>query len=94
MKVALVHDWLNNLGGAERVLIELHKIFPEAPIHALFYNKKFVREHLPDAKIIPSGLQKFPFITKTYPFLLPLMPSAIESFDMSDYDVVISSSVI
>ena len=94
MKVALVHDWLNNLGGAERVLIELHKIFPEAPIHALFYNKKFVREHLPDAKIIPSGLQNFPFITKTYPFLLPLMPSAIESFDMSDYDVVISSSVI
>lgn len=94
MKVALVHDWLNNLGGAERVLIELHKIFPEAPIHALFYNKKFVREHLPNAKIIASGLQKFPFVTKTYPVLLPLMPSAIESFDFSDYDVVISSSVI
>ncbi|MBI2068633.1 MAG: glycosyltransferase [Candidatus Yanofskybacteria bacterium] len=94
MRVALVHDWLNNLGGAERVLIELHKIFPDASIYALFYNKKFVKEHLPDAKIIPSGLQKFPFVTKTYPFLLPLMPSAIESFDMSDYDVVISSSVI
>ena len=94
MRITLVHDWLNNLGGAERVLIELHRIFPEAPIHALFYNKKFAREHLPDAKIITSGLQKFPFITKTYPFLLPLMPSAIESFDMSDYDVVISSSVI
>src|SRR3989338_8461535 len=94
MKVALVHDWLNNLGGAERVLVELHKIFPDAPLHALFYNKKFVKEYLPDAKIIPSGLQKFPFITKTYPFLLPLMPSAIESFDMSDFDVVVSSSVI
>lgn len=94
MKVALVHDWLNNLGGAERVLVELHKIFPDAPLHALFYNKKFVFEHLPDAKIIPSRLQKFPFVTKTYPFLLPLMPSAIESFDFSDYDVVISSSVI
>ena len=94
MRIALVHDWLNNLGGAERVLIELHKIFPEAPIHVLFYNKKFVREHLSAAKIITSGLQKFPFVTKTYPILLPLMPSAIESFDFSDYDVVISSSVI
>jgi len=94
MRIALVHDWLNDLGGAERVLIELHKIFPDAPIHVLFYNKKFARKHLPDAKIIPSGLQKFPFITKTYPFLMPLMPSAIEAFDMSEYDVVISSSVI
>ncbi len=94
MRIALVHDWLNNLGGAERVLIELHKTFPDAPIYALFYNKKFVREHLPNANIIPSGLQKFPFITKTYPILLPLMPSVVESFDMSDYDVVISSSVI
>jgi len=94
MRIALVHDWLNDLGGAERVLIELHNIFPDAPIHVLFYNKKFIRKHLPDAKIIPSGLQRFPFITKTYPFLLPLMPSAIEAFDMSEYDFIISSSVI
>ncbi len=94
MKVALVHDWLNNLGGAERVLIELHKIFSGAPIYVLFYNKKFAATHLPNAKIIASGLQKFPFVTKTYPMLLPLMPSAIESFDLSEYDTVISSSVI
>lgn len=94
MKLALVHDWLNDLGGAERVLIELHNIFPDAPIHVLFYDKKFVKKYLPEAKIIPSSLQKFPFIGKTYRFLLPLMPSAIESFDMSRYDFVISSSVI
>lgn len=94
MRIALVHDWLNNLGGAERVLIELHKIFPEAPIYVLFYNKKFVQTHLPNARIVVSGLQKFPFVTKTYPTLLPLMPSAVESFDLSEYDTVISSSVI
>lgn len=94
MRIALVHDWLNTLGGAERVLIELHKIFPEAPVHALFYNKEFVREHLPEAKIIPSRLQKFPLLSKTHKFLLPFMPSAMESFDMSEYDVVLSSSVI
>lgn len=94
MRIALAHDWLNELGGAERVLIELHNIFPDAPIHVLFYDKKFIKKYLPDANIIPSSLQKFPFIKKTYRFLLPLMPSAIESFDMSEYDFVISSSVI
>ena len=94
MRIALVHDWLNNLGGAERVLIELHKIFPKAPVYAIFYNKKFVREFLPEAEIRTSSLQKVPFITKIYKYLFFLMPSAIESFDLSDFDIVISSSVI
>lgn len=94
MKIALVHDWLNNLGGAERVLVELHKIFPKAPIYALFCNKKFIREFLPEAEIRTSSLQKIPFITKLYKYLFFLMPSAVESFDLSDFDVVISSSVI
>ena len=94
MKIALVHDWLNNLGGAERVLIELHKIFPKAPVYALFYNKKFIREFLPETEIRTSSLQKIPFITKLYKYLFFLMPSAIESFDLSDFNIVISSSVI
>ena len=94
MKIALVHDWLNNLGGAERVLIELHNIFPKAPVYALFSNKKFVREFLPEAEIRTSSLQKVPFISKLYKYLFFLMPSAIESFDLSDFDIVISSSVI
>lgn len=94
MRIALVHDWLNNLGGAERVLIELHNIFPKAPVYALFYNKKLIREFLPETEIRTSSLQKFPFITKFYKYLFFLMPSAIESFDLSDFDVVISSSVI
>lgn len=94
MKIALIHDWLNNLGGAERVLIELHNIFPKAPVYALFYNKKFVREFLPEAKIRTSSLQKIPFISKLYKYLFFLMPSAIETFDLSDFDIAISSSVI
>lgn len=93
MKIALVHDWLNTLGGAERVIIELHKIFPDAPIYTLFYDKKFKTRYLPEAEIRPSFLQKFPFITKHYKYTALLMPSAIESFDLSDFDVVISSSV-
>ncbi|OGN03731.1 MAG: hypothetical protein A2655_04230 [Candidatus Yanofskybacteria bacterium RIFCSPHIGHO2_01_FULL_43_42] len=93
MKIALVHDWLNTLGGAERVLIELHKIFPDAPIYTLFYDKKFSTKHLPDAEIRPSYLQKIPLINKHYKYAAILMPSAVESFDLSDFDVVVSSSV-
>ena len=93
MKIALVHDWLNTLGGAERVLIELHKIFPDAPIYTLFYDKKFKSEHLLNAEIRSSYLQKFPFINKYYKYTALLMPSAVESFDLSDFDIVISSSV-
>ncbi|MBI2674583.1 MAG: glycosyltransferase [Candidatus Yanofskybacteria bacterium] len=92
MKIALVHDWLNSLGGAERVLIELHKIFPDAPIYTLFYDKKFKAEHLLNAEVRPSFLQKLPLITNYYKFLAFLMPSAVESFDLSDFEVVISSS--
>jgi len=76
------------------VLIELHKIFPKAPVYALFSNKKFIGEYLPETEIRTSSLQKIPFITKLYKYLFFLMPSAIESFDLSDFDIVLSSSVI
>ena len=94
MRIAIVHDWLSNLGGAERVLIELHKTFPKAPIYVLFCNNKFIHEFLPEAEIKTSSLQKIPFITKIYKYLFFMMPSAIESFDLSDFDIVVSSSVI
>lgn len=104
----MVHDWLMRLGGAERVLIVLHKIFPSAPIYTLFYDEKFVSQYLPGAEIIPSFLQKVPGIKKIHPWLKLLMPSAMESLDLSPpkaipaslepspsaggFDVVISSS--
>lgn len=94
MKIALVHDWLNGLSGAERVLLELHKMFPEAPIYTLFENKKFTSRYFPDVEIRPSFLQKIPGITKHYKYFFLLMPTAVESFDLSDFDVVISSSAI
>lgn len=94
MKVALVHDWLISLSGAERVLLELHKMFPEAPIYTLFQNKQFTSQYFPNAEIRPSFLQKIPGILRTYKYFFFLMPTAIESFDLSDFDVVISSSAI
>lgn len=92
MKVALVHDYILNYGGAERVLEALHKIFPEAKIYTLLYDKK-MSKYFPESMICASFLNKLPeFIKKRHKFLLPLLPVAIESFDLSSYDIVISSS--
>ncbi|HVZ10935.1 MAG TPA: glycosyltransferase [Candidatus Paceibacterota bacterium] len=94
MKLAIVHDWIKDLAGAERVLMELHRTYPSAPIYTLFYRPAFVRQFLPDADIRPSFLQKVPLITRLYPLIALLMPVAIESFDLGEFDTVISSSVI
>jgi glycosyltransferase involved in cell wall biosynthesis len=104
MKVALVHDFLIRWGGAEKVLFDLHKIFPDAPIYTLFYNKQFVEEQFSGIEIKPSYLQKrYKIIRKIWKILgkkgnnchrmlLPSMPLAAESLDFSDYDLIISSS--
>ncbi|HLM83964.1 MAG TPA: glycosyltransferase, partial [Candidatus Bathyarchaeia archaeon] len=93
LKVALVHDFLNQYGGAERVLSVLHKIFPEAPIYTLLYDPKKMRGKFKNADIRPSFLQKFPKILKRHlKCVLPLLPTAPETFNLRDYDLVISSS--
>jgi len=92
-KVALVHDFLNQYGGAERVLMALHEIFPEAPIYTLIYDPKKMRGKFKDADIRPSFLQKFPkFLKKRPKWLLPFLPTAPETFNLRDFDLVISSS--
>lgn len=93
IKVALVHDWLLNVGGAEKVLRSLHDIFPQAPVYTLFYNKKFTDNFLPGADIRTSFVQSWYNIFRSHQFLAPLMPLAIESLDLSEFDLVISSSV-
>lgn len=92
LKIALVHDWLLGVGGAENVLKELHEIFPDSPVYVLFYNEKFVNEFMPNAEIRPSFLQKHYRRLKNHKLLMPFMPMAVESFDMADFDIVISSS--
>jgi len=94
MKIAIVHDWLVSLSGAERVLFELHNMFPEAPVYTLFHNKKFTSKYLPKAEIRPSFLQRIPGIARTYKYFFFLMPTAIESLDLSNFDLVISSSAV
>ena len=91
MKVAIVHDWLTNLGGAERVVESLHEMFPDAPI----YTSVYLPDKLPllkDAKIITSFLQHWPLARKKHQLYPMLRTLAFESFDFSGYDLVISSS--
>jgi glycosyltransferase involved in cell wall biosynthesis len=89
MKIALVHEYLTNFAGSEQVLLALHELYPEAPIFtAMYYPDRCPQFR--NADIRTSFLQKFPRIKeKVY---IPLLPLAVEGYDLSDYDVVISDS--
>ncbi len=93
MKLALVHDWIGPYGGAERVLKEMTRIWPDAPVYTIWADPRTVREHFPQTDIRISRIGRLPGIRRLYPYLAPLMPAAVESFDLSGYDTVISSSV-
>ncbi len=93
MKIALVHDYIKEYGGAERVLEVLTEIFPVAPIFTAFYDKKGTAyEHFKNKKIIPSWAQNIPFFSKLSSPLRFLTPLIWGSFDLSEYDIVISSA--
>lgn len=93
MKVALVHDYLTRFGGAERVLLALSEMFPEAPIYTFLYDEQKMGRYFPAARVRVSFLQKFPKWWRSRPkYLLPFMPVAPETFDLRGFDVVISSS--
>lgn len=90
-RLALVHDFLFTFGGAERVLLELHQLFPEAPIYTLFYHEPVIKKYFSTAEIRTSYLNRS--LLKRWPrLLLSKMPQAIESFDFNGFDLVISSS--
>ena len=90
MKVALVYDRVNKWGGAERVLTALNEIFPEAPLFTAVYSFKKAKWAKIFPKVIPSFLQKIPLMQDKHEFLGTLTPLAFESFDFSEYDLVIS----
>ena len=93
MKIALVHDWLVTYGGAERVLKCLIECYPDCEVFTLINsNKSLDINNLNAKKINTSFLQKLPFVRFYYRSLLPLMPIAIEQFDLSKFDVVVSCS--
>lgn len=92
MKIAFVHDYLVQYGGAERVLECLGEIYPYAPIYTILHNKNAMHGVFEDKKIHTSYLQKFPFAQSWHRIFPLLMPPAIEQFDFSAFDVVVSDS--
>jgi glycosyltransferase involved in cell wall biosynthesis len=94
MRVALVHDYLNEFGGAERVLLALAEMYPEAPIYTAFYKMgSQAYERFADRKIVASFAQKIPgFAGKLHSPLRFLAPLIWESFNFDEYDVVITSA--
>lgn len=92
MRVAIVHDYLNQAGGAERVVAALHRMFPDAPIFTTIFDPEAVGEPLADADIRVSWMNRLPAWRRHFRAYLPLYPFAVRSFDLREFDVVISSS--
>lgn len=89
MKVALVYDRVNKIGGAERVLTVLHKIYPDAPLFTLVHNPK-TAPWAKVFKVIPTFFNQIPFLRTRHEWLAPFASLAFETFDFNQYDLVIS----
>lgn len=94
MKIAVVHDWFNDIGGAEKVVREILVCYPDADVFSLidFYDEPKREKYLLGKRAKTSFIQHIPFSKKFYRFLFPLFPLAIERLDLSAYDLIISSS--
>ena len=92
MKVAIVHDYLNQYGGAERVLDEMKLTWPEAPVFTSIYDPARMPARYREWDIRTSWLNSIPFASRKHQALLPLLPGAFESFDLDAYDLIVSSS--
>jgi len=91
MRIALVHDWLNQIGGAENVLETLVGLYPAAPIYTSMYWPQVMPENYRQWDIRTSFVDRLPLVKKHHQPFLPLYPLAFESFDFSGYDLVLSN---
>ena len=92
LKVALVHDWLTGMRGGEKCLEVLCELFPDADLYTLIHQKGELSDTIEAMPIHTSFVQHLPFGLKKYRHYLPLFPTAIEQFDFSAYDLIVSSS--
>jgi len=92
MKTAIVHDWLTGMRGGEKCLEVMCELFPDAVIHTLIHLPGRLSARIEGMEIRTSWLQRLPGREKYYRHLLPLFPAAVESFNLSSFDLVISSS--
>ena len=92
MKIALVHDYLNQRGGAERVFRHVADLYPDAPVFTSLYDERAVGDLVPRARVHTSALQALPCSTRYFRLLAPLYPAAFEAFDLSAYDLIVSTT--
>lgn len=92
MKTALVHDYLNQRGGAERVFRHVADLYADAPIYTSLYDGRVVGDLVAASRVRTSALQRLPAASRYFRFLAPLYPRAFESFDLSPYDLVVSTT--
>jgi glycosyltransferase involved in cell wall biosynthesis len=91
MKVAIIHYWLINMRGGEKMLEALLELFPEAHIYTHVYNPKAVSPLINSHTVYTSWINKLPFAKKLYQKYMPLMPNALKEFNLQDYDLIFSS---
>jgi glycosyltransferase involved in cell wall biosynthesis len=92
VKVALVHDWLTGMRGGEKCLEAACELFPDADLFTLLHRRGAVSPVIERHRIFTSFLQRLPEVHRYYRYLLPLYPAAIERFDLSGYDLILSMS--
>lgn len=92
MRVAISHEWLTTLGGSERVVEALLELYPGAPVYTSFISSRNLPDSVMEWDVRTSFVQRLPFLHSVSQRYLPLFPMAFESFDLSGYDLVISSS--
>ena len=91
MKVAIVHYWVLQMRGGEKVLEALCEMYPNADIYTHVYEPNGVSETIKSHNVFTTFISKLPFAKKLYKLYLPFMPLALESLDLTDYDLIISS---
>ncbi|MGA8533303.1 MAG: glycosyltransferase [Candidatus Tumulicola sp.] len=92
MTVALVHDYLNQRGGAERVFATIAQAWPEAPVYTAMYDQRMTGDLIPPGRVRTSYLSRIPLSNRYFRALAPFYPRAFESFDFSGFDTIVSST--
>jgi glycosyltransferase involved in cell wall biosynthesis len=92
VKTALVHDYLNQRGGAERVFAHFVRAWPDAPVYTALYDERATGDLVPRERVRTSFLQRFPLRDRLFRAYAPLYPRAIEGFDLSGFDLIVSST--
>lgn len=92
MRVALVHDYLNQRGGAERVFAHIARAYPQAPVYTALYDEHKTGDLVPRSRVHTSYLARVPGANRFFRYLAPLYPHAFEAFDLHAYDTIVSST--